>query len=329
MNRSLALLGSTRVTLAGFVLLGAAVVAVESWPGAPDSVAVVPLVLLATNLACALATRRRLRTGGLGVFHVALLALMVVAAGGRLTRFEGRVEVAEGGELEASAVDASFRGPLHRFRLADAAFAQGPLRVEYRAGLRRAHTTTVVRVRDDDGRTRTVAVGDDVALVVNGYRLYTTHNKGFAPVVTWTPRGGAAQSGALHLPSYPRFDGAQELLWQPPGGSELRVFLRLDQPLDEARDWVLEPGATSAALVVHDGGRRAELRPGESLALAEGTLRYERLAGWMGYRIYYDPTLPALFAIALVAIAGLAWHLWRVPLAPRLARGAALANEEA
>jgi cytochrome c biogenesis protein len=329
MRHLLARLGSTRVTLSGFALLAAAVFAVETWPGAPESITVVPLVVLAANLLCALATRRRLRAGGLGVFHVALLALMIVAAGGRLTRFEGRVEVAEGGELEAAAVEATFRGPLHDFRLAEAAFAQGPLRVEYRTGLRRAHTTTVVRVQDDDGRTRTVPIGDDVPLVVDGYRFYTTHNKGFAPVVTWTPHGGAAQSGALHLPSYPRFDGAQELRWQPPGGSELRMFLRLDQPLDETRDWVLEPGATPAALIVHGGGRRAELRPGESLALAEGTLHYERLAGWMGYRIYYDPTLPALAAIALVAILGLAWHLWRVPTAARLVRGVALANEEA
>ena len=329
MRRLLARLGSTPVTLAGFALLAAAVFAIEAWPAAPEGVAVVPLVLLAVNLLCALATRRRLRAGGLGVFHVALLALMVVAAGGRLTRFEGRVEVVEGGELEASAVETTFRGPLHDFRLADGAFAQGPLRVEYRAGVRRAHTTTVVRIRGDGGPARAEAIGDDVPLVVDGYRLYTTHNKGFAPVLTWTPHGGAAQTGALHLPSYPRFDGAQELRWQPPEEAELRVFLRLDQPLDEARDWVLEPGATPAALVVHGGDRRAELRPGESLALAGGTLRYERLVGWMGYRIYYDPTLPALAAIALVAILGLAWHLWRVPLAARLVRGAALAGEEA
>jgi cytochrome c biogenesis protein len=329
MNRSVVLLGSTRVTLAGFALLAAAVFATASWPAAPDGITAVPLVLLAANLACALATRRRLRAGGLGVFHVALLALMIVAAGGRLTRFEGRVEVAEGSELDASAVEATFRGPLHDFRLADAAFVQGPLRIEYRPGLRRAHTTAVVSVRDGPRSTRTEVVGDDIALVVGGYRLYTTHNKGFAPIVTWTPTDGHAQTGALHLPSYPRFDGSQELRWQPPGGAELRVFLRLDRPLDEDREWVLEPGATGAALVVHGERTRAELRPGDSLVMEGGVLRYERMAGWMGYRIYYDPTLGALVAIALVAVLGLAWHLWRVPVAARLAQGAALAHDEA
>ena len=254
---------------------------------------------------------------------------MIVAAAGRLTRFEGHVEVAEGADFDPLAVEATFRGPLHAFDLADGVFSQGPLRVEYRPGMRRAHTTSVVRVREADGAVRTRLVGDDVPLLVRGYRLYTTHNKGFAPVVTWTPRGGTAQSGALHLPSYPRFDGQQHVRWQPSGASELRLFLQVDGLIDEQGAWVLDPGDTRAVLVVHGAGGRAELRPGESLAMADGTLRYERLAGWMGYRIYSDPTLSALVAIALVAILGLAWHLWRAPLAARLQFAASTVSEEA
>ena len=40
-------------------------------------------------------------------------------------------------------------------------------------------------------------------------------------------------------------------------------------------------------------------------------MRYERLTGWMGYRIFYDPTLLPLFVVALLGVLGLAWHLWR------------------
>jgi cytochrome c biogenesis protein len=76
---------------------------------------------------------------------------------------------------------------------------------------------------------------------------------------------------------------------------------------------------------VEANGARHELKPGGTLALPQGTLRYERLTGWMGYRIFYDPTLIPLLLVSLLGVAGLAWHLWqRVGrLAPALQEAAA------
>ena len=41
---------------------------------------------------------------------------------------------------------------------------------------------------------------------------------------------------------------------------------------------------------------RAELAPGERVAIPGGTLIYERLSTWMGYRVSYNATLPWLLA---------------------------------
>jgi hypothetical protein len=72
--------------------------------------------------------------------------------------------------------------------------------------------------------------------------------------------------------------------------------------------------------VVELQGQRFELRPGDEARIGAGTLRYERLLGWMGYRIHHDPMLVPLFWLALLGIAGLAWHLWPRWIAPRWRR---------
>jgi cytochrome c biogenesis protein len=311
MTRALASLASARVMLAGFALLAAGTFAAHDDPAASASLIVAPLCLLAANLGAAIVTNRRLRRGGLGVFHVALLTLMIVAAVGRLCRFEGRVELTQGQSLREAAVEVTTRGPLHPDGLSAVTFVQGPFSVDYAPGVRRAHTYSEVGVVDGDGGLATRTVGDDMPLVLGGYRFYTTHNKGLAPIVTWLPDRGTPQTGSLHMPSYPLFDWKQENRFTPPGGPEVRVFLRVDRPLDELAAWRLDPQTTPTALIVHAEGRRSELVPGGSVRLTAGNLRFERSTGWMGYRIFFDPTLPWLFVLATVAATGLAWHLWR------------------
>ena len=61
-------------------------------------------------------------------------------------------------------------------------------------------------------------------------------------------------------------------------------------------------------LIVRDGDRRHELRPGDELNLPEGRLKYLRLTSWMGYRIDYDWTRPWLLATVIVGLLGLFGH---------------------
>jgi hypothetical protein len=61
-------------------------------------------------------------------------------------------------------------------------------------------------------------------------------------------------------------------------------------------------------LVVRRGEDRHELLPGDRLVLDDGVLSYQGLRAWMGYKIYWDPTLPWLLAACLVAVGSLGWH---------------------
>ena len=323
MKRLLAALASPPVTLAGFAVLAVVILCGLHWPQLATFAYVAPLAALGLNLVAAIATRPALRRGGLGVFHFALLAFLLLALWGRLTHFDARVEVAEEGFFDPALVQVTGQGPWHGDAWKRLQFRQGRWEVDYRPGVKRAHTRSLVWLPDDAAAPRTV--GDDSALLLAGYRFYTTPNKGFAPLLTWQQGSAPPQQGVLHMPSYPMFDWRQENTWTAPGGGTLRFWLRLDRPIAPDATWTLSPRDRAAVLVVEAAGTRHELRPGESIALPQGTLRYDRLLGWMGYRIFYDPTLLPLLLVALAGVAGLAWHLWQRTsgLAPRLQEAAA------
>jgi cytochrome c biogenesis protein len=264
------------------------------------------LAALAINLAAALIATPRLRKEpGLLIFHAALLALMLLAAAGRLAHFDGHVEVTEGNLFSADDVVVDSKGPLHPDRLQYIAFKQGPFRVDYAPGVKRAATRSEVTVPAESA-VELHNVGDDVPLLARGYRFYTTHNKGVAVVLTWLPANGEPVTGAIHMPSYPLFDWKQANKWRAPGGPDIRFWLHLDTPIRDDSAWTLESGSASGVLVVNADGKRLELKPGERAAFTGGELRFEELRGWMGYRIFFDPTLPWLLVAAILAVCGLA-----------------------
>jgi cytochrome c biogenesis protein len=300
-------LASSRLTMAGFALLGAGALVSYERPGVPDAAIAAPLALLALNLAAALALRPALRRAGLGLFHLALLLLLLLAGAGRMLHFDGRVEVAEGTLLDPAQIEVTGQGPWHGTAWQRLAFRQDGYDVAYAAGVKRSHTRSRVWVGAEDAAR---VVGDDTPLVLEGYRFYTTHNKGFAPLLTWQQDGQPPVQGAVHMPSYPLFDYRQENRWTSPDGRAMQFWLRIERPLPEQSAWTLDPHDMPATLVVEVAGARHELQPGQSIALPGASLRYDRLTGWMGYRIFYDPTLVPMLLVSLLGVLGLAWHLW-------------------
>ena len=304
-------LASTRLTLGGFGILGVALIAKEFAVFSTPWVVLAILGGLTLNLAAALIVTPKLRQeAGLFIFHLALLALLILAGVGRLTHFDGHVEVMEGNTFSANEVTPDSQGALHPDWLQGVAFQQGPFSVDYAPGVKRASTRSEVVVESEIG-VETRRVGDDVPLVERGFRFYTTHNKGLAVVLTWLPNHGETITGAVHMPGYPSFDWKQDNSWQPPNGPDIRFWLHLDTPLKEDRVWTLTSDRVSGVLVVNAQGKRHELKRSESVNIEGGTLRFDELRGWMGYRIFFDPTLPWMLAAAMVALFGLALRFWR------------------
>jgi hypothetical protein len=267
--------------------------------------------VLTLNLALALlahpAFRRQLP---LLVAHLALLALVLLVGIGRLTALDGRFELTQGVEFDGALIDAK-AGPWHAdaaAQLARLALRHDGFEIDYAPGRRRGATRNPVHWRAADGTPRAALIGDHRPLVAGGYRIYTTSNKGFAPVLTWLPRQGPSVTGAVHLPAYPMHELRQSSAWHLPDGRRVFVMLEFDTTLiDPAAAATFRMPATHR-LVVHSEGQRTELVPGATLDLGTGTLRYDELRTWMGYRVAYDATLPWLLAAALLATFALAWH---------------------
>lgn len=303
-------LASPKWMVAFFVLTAAGALAVAYDLADATAVMPLPLSLFAVNLVAAILARPALRTNApLLLFHVALLALVVLFGLARLTYFDGATAISSGSRFE-SVLAKDERGPLHRDRLGELRFANEgftekfPQRGHYRATYNR------VRWWDGDGESHLAEIGDDRPLLIAGYRLYTSRHRGFSPAFHWRPTNGDEDLGTVQLTDTRLGDFAPVNEWQIPNGPKVWAMV-------DTRDGAgAAPGTKRAnlgseqldhvlVLRVHD--QRHELRPGDSIRLPEGELRYLRLDSWMSYRIIHDPTKPWLVATVLVAIASLFW----------------------
>jgi len=300
--------GSLRTTLACMGLLGAAAFAGQAGGGFGVVALSTAIALLAVNLLAALvvhpAFRRQLP---LLVFHLALLALVVLVGLGRLSSLDGRFELAQGVDFDGRLIESS-AGAWHRDGLAKLVFRHDGFEIDYAPGRKRGATRNRVTWHDADGTLRNAVIGDHRPLLIDGYRIYTSPNKGFAPMLTWTPQQGEPVSGTVHLPAFPMHELRQSREWTLPDGRVAWVLLQIDETL-------IDPAAAARfrmpeqhRLVLRMDPMRAELRPGQSVQIEGGTLTYVGLRSWMGYRVSYDPTLPWLLAAALLAALSLAWH---------------------
>jgi hypothetical protein len=304
--------GSLRHTLA---LLGLLIAVVLAHPSAP--LLGIVFAALGVNLVAALVVhpllRRRLP---LLIFHVGLLALVLLVGVGRLLHMDGRFELLQGAPFDGQLIEQD-AGALYVPRLASSALVNEGFTIDYAAGRRRGATRNTVSWRDDTGVQRRAVIGDHRPLVVDGHRLYTTSNKGFAPVLRWQPSGGEPVIGAVHLPSYPLHEMRQSQEWTLPDGRAVWLMLQFD-------DAPIAPDAparfrlpSTHTLVLRMGDARVELEPGQAMTIDGGSLVYEGLRTWMGYRVSYQPLLPWLLAASLIAVLALALHYVQALRAPR------------
>lgn len=300
--------GSLRNTLALMGLLAAVVLAGALAGTLFGALLVVVLSLLALQLLVGLVMHPGLRRQApLALFHVGLLVLGLQVGLSRLVSLDGRFELTEGLPFDGQLLDGR-EGPLHRRALQRLSFSHLGFDIDYAPGRKRGATRNRVRWIDAEGREQQGVIGDHRPLVLDGHRITTTPNKGFAPLLQWQPTGGDAVLGAVHLPSFPAQELQQSREWALPDGRLAWVMLDIEGTL-------IDPAAAARfqlperhRLVLRLDGQRWVLAPGERAEVPGGVLVYQGLRTWMGYRIHHDPLLPWLLATALATTAALAWH---------------------
>lgn len=271
------------------------------------------LSALALNLLAMMLTNPRFRQQrALFIFHLALLVIILLVALGRMIYLKGEAELVEGLEFDGQLVTMD-AGPWHPWRLDRARFVNHGFSIAYAPGLKRLETRNKISWVDADGKSQEGVIGDDKPLVLEGYRFYTTWNKGFALLFEWVPADGEARIGTVNLPSYPANALKQAQQWGLPGLKEpLWSMLQFEGdliPADQDGHFRLPD---DYRVVVRYADQRWELVPGEqqAIALPGGTLRFVELRSWMGYMLSWDATIPWLLAASTVAVLALAWHFW-------------------
>lgn len=311
-RRTLLVLASLKFTLLIIIILVAGIAIIYQTKTRYVWALAVPFAAFAVNLSAAVATNPVFRRQtALLVFHLALITIVLLIAAGRLTYFKGHTELVEGDVFSGQMVHEE-SGPWHPRHLDALHFSNDGFTISYAKAMKRGGIRNQVTWTTPDGRTGQSVIGDQYPLLLAGYRIYATANKGFAPVFRWQPDGGQEQAGAIHLPSYPRMQYKQVSEWQPPG-SQVKLWIML--PIDEVLLHPDQPSEfrlpTERQLVVRMGEERRMLKPGERMRLPDGELTYLELRKWMGYDISYDFTLPWLLAAAILAVLSMAWHFWQ------------------
>lgn len=245
------------------------------------------------------------------VFHLCLLAILLLAAIGQLTSLQARIEITEGQGFDHNQLQQLRKGPWHPYKaLQKISFQQAAVQVNYRPGLIRGSTRSGILITPSDDEPSSLTVGDNIPLRISGYRFYTSSNKGFAVLLSWLGEDGSEQSGSVNLPSYPLNDWQLKRSWTTPSGEEIEFQYKLDKAAPTQQSWVLTQQTGAGVLTANIGVRSYQLARGKWIGVKAGKLRFDDVRVWMGYEVFYNPILPWLFAAAFVGICGLSAHFW-------------------
>lgn len=271
-----------------------------------------PLLVLAVNLLSAMVYNPRIQqNSGLLMFHICLLSLAVLAALGQLTSMKGHVEIMQGQAFDSEQVTIVQQGPWHTITdLKNIRFEQKNFSVKYTKALRRGETSSQLLLENG-----IVTVGDNTGFKQDGYRFYTSSNKGFAAMLVWHGENGEVIHGAVHFPSFPLYDWKQENQWTTPAGQLLKMKFVSKQQVDLNNSWQLDSWLAEGSLVIetmdaNKQSRQQTLTSEQRIVLDAGQLEFTGVRMWMGYSIFYNPWLAWFFAASIVGVLGLGWHYY-------------------
>ncbi len=300
-----------RLTILFFLLTALCAFIVQRWSIAATWMMLLPFSLLVISLVATIATNRRFRTDTpLLVLHLCLLALVILFLIGRLTYLEGRVTLTEDVAFSGS-LDFENRGPLHRGSVERVRFMNAGLTEVYPQPGAYRHTYNQVIWWDGAGVPQSAEIGDDQPLLMNGYRIYTSRQRGVSPVLKWRPNDDSPPIlGSLQLGQTMGnlFDGAASV----PLPNGLSAWVGFESkpgaaPKQTGEQTNMGVYSTDHVLLVRIGEARHEMRIGDSIDIPGGRLSYEKVLTWMGYRVANDPTIPWIIATIAIGVGSLVW----------------------
>ena len=304
-------MASNGATLGLLLYLALSIILYYQQPAADKYwIIVLPVLLLMINFIMALVVRRVLINNlPLMTFHFALFALAILTGLGQMTYLKATLELATMEEFSGQLENVK-AGAWHNYGLDNIRFTNMGFSINYHKGVKRDNTINRIALVDSNGLQQVLEIGDHVPLVIGHYRFYTSHNKGYAPVFTWTAANTTRSiTGSIHLPAYPVNEYRQALEWKIPGSKQsIWTMLQIeDNVLPVDRDFQFQIPQQHKLIVRHND-QRYELGVGDELDLGTGVLRYQGLTSWMGYKVDYDWTRPWLLAACMVAIISLFLH---------------------
>ena len=285
-----------------------------------------------------------LKETGNVVFHLALLALLLGLAGGKLWGYEGSILVTEGDRFcntfqqydnhsEGAFVDSADMTPL--------CVTLDDFQAEYEDNLTAASFTADIDYGLAGAASRNTTIGVNSPLRVDGDRVYVTGH-GFSPVFSVTfPNGESftdisapflpsdlrtlGSQGALKLPDVPGTDTqlALEGFFAPTGSVDSGVLTSIDpRPLDPqvalfvyegylGLDSGLPQNVYSIDQTQIDRGTlervgQANLKVGESTTLADGTvITFSGVKEFAAMQLSHDPGQVWVLGAAVAVLVGL------------------------
>lgn len=344
MKKGLNLFASREATIVFFVLLALGALAKLYLRGGETWV-LPPLALISLSLCACLYKNWRIfwrkRRGHL-LFHSSLLFLLLLFLAGRLVYFQGYLEVSEGQGFSGPFSQAS-QGPLHRTIFKDdTVVVQEQMEVTYAKGEEGEEIQSGLRFLDGAEGEQSGLVGFNRPMLYRGYRFSVPGRMGYSLLVSFRPKrpgplgggnlaseGGSSSAtappalgspplegavptpehlGFVNMPPYPSERKAQINSFQLPGTGDWVVLLLklLGEPYREVDRWRFTRPQDYRVIVSF---RRQDfhLRQGERCDLGVGTLEVKELRRWMGYGVFYDPTLPYLLMTSALVVVGLLW----------------------
>lgn len=343
MKKGFRLLASRETAIVSLVLLILGALA-KSYLHEGEGLVLLPLAMISLNLCACLGKNLRFywrRRRGHLLFHSSLLLLLLLFMASRLLYFQGYLEVAEGQGFSGPFLQGS-QGPFYRGIFRDVVMVQEAMEVTYARGEEGEEIQSGLRFLEGGGEEQSGLVSFNRALRYRGYRFSVPGRMGYALLVSFRPKrpgplGGGSLSpeggsspatapptlespplegvapapehlGFVNMPPYPFERKAQINSFRLPGTGE-RVVLTLDlleEPYRKKGRWrFILP--KDYRVIVSFRSRDFRLRQGERCDLGVGTLEVRDLKRWMGYGVFYDPTLPYLLVTSALVVAGLLW----------------------